>query len=113
MVRGLKAPEQGLGDGSGPMSRLAEALLHCVPIGPLVRARQVNYSYLLERLGHLTAWPRSAAEIAPFGLPILAQDSLIISRRLAEERLFCPRHWPTLGSNQSLFLMRIDCRGNC
>jgi len=97
-----KAREDGL-DGSGSISRLAEALLHRIPIGPLVRARQVNCSYLLERLGHLAAWPRTPTNIAPFGLPILVQDSSLISRKLAEERLFCPRHWPTLGASRSLF----------
>ena len=98
-----KEREHGLSDRSGPMSRLAESLLHRIPIGPLVRARQANYRYLLGRLSRLAAWPRSAENVAPFGLPIIVEDSLRISRELAEERLFCPRHWPDLGSNSSLF----------
>ena len=96
--------EHGLGDRSGPMSRLAESLLRRIPIGPLVRARQANYRYLLGRLSRLAPWPRSAENVAPFGLPIILEDSLTISRELAGERLFCPRHWPDLGSNPSLFL---------
>ena len=98
-----KEREHGLGDRSGPMSRLAKSLLRRIPIGPLVRARQANYRYLLGRLSRLAPWPRSAENVAPFGLPIIVEDSLTISRKLAEERLFCPRHWPDLGSNPSLF----------
>ena len=98
-----KERERALSGRSGPMSRLAESLLHRIPIGSLVRARQVNYRYLLGRLGHLAAWPRFAENVAPFGLAIVVEDSLKVSRKLAEEGFFCPRHWPDVGSNPSLF----------
>ena len=108
-----KEREHGLGDRSGPMSRLAESLLRRIPIGPLVRARQVNYRYLLGRLSRLAAWPRSAEIVAPFGLPIIVEDSLTISRDSPRSDCFAPVTGPTSDQILLFFLMSTRYQGNC
>jgi hypothetical protein len=89
-----KERERRFDRDSGPMSRLTEALLRRIPIGPLAAARQTNYRYLLQRLPEYAAWPRDADDVAPFGLVIAVRDPKSLQRRLAEDRLFCARHWP-------------------
>jgi hypothetical protein len=98
-----RAREDGLADGSGPMSRMTEALLRRIHIEPLVAARQANYRYLLDRLPALAAWPRNGENVAPFGLAIAVEDAPSLARQLAAERLFCPRHWAELNSDPARF----------
>jgi hypothetical protein len=98
-----RARENGLADGSAPISRLTEALLRRIPIAPLVEARQVNYRYLLDRLPRLAAWPRDGDRVAPFGFVIAVEDPQSLVRQLAAERLFCPRHWAELSSDPAQF----------
>lgn len=77
-----------------PMSRMTDALLRRIPMGPLVEARQSNFEYLREQLGGYQAWPKSASGFAPFGFPIAVDDAAALGAALAHERLFCSRHWP-------------------
>jgi hypothetical protein len=95
--------ERSFTTGSGPMSRLTEALLRCISIAPLLSARQDNYEYLLNRLRGLAAWPRSAENVAPFGLVIAVEDAQSLAQKLAAERLFCARHWPDIRSDPTRF----------
>ena len=98
-----RAREDSLADGSGPMSRLTEALLRRIQVGQLVTARQANYRYLLDRLPKLAAWPRNGENVAPFGLAIAVENAQSLVRQLAAERLFCPRHWAELNSDPVRF----------
>jgi hypothetical protein len=95
--------ENGFDRDPGPMSRLTEALLRRIPIAPLVANRQANYRYLLDRLRGVAAWPRAEADVAPFGLAIAVEDAASLARRLAEERLFCARHWAGIGADPARF----------
>ena len=98
-----QAREAAFAQTPGVMSQLTSSLLRRVPIAPLVRARQTNYAYLLGRLRSLAAWPRSEANTAPFGLVITVEDASALARQLAEQRLFCARHWADLGSDPAAF----------
>jgi hypothetical protein len=76
-----------------PLSRLTSALLQRLPIGPLIDARRKNFAFLADRLSPYRAWSKPHSGIAPFGLPIIVADAAALASALAEERLFCARHW--------------------
>ena len=77
-----------------PMSRMTQELLKRIPLKPLAEARQDNFEYLRKELSEYQAWPRIASTFAPFGFPILVEDAAALGAALAQERLFCSRHWP-------------------
>lgn len=88
---------------SAPISQLTRSLLERVPITPIIAARQRNYRYLLARLQQLGAWPRESDHVAPFGFVIAVDDAEMLARRLAQERLFCARHWARIASDGASF----------
>jgi len=101
----FKTRESCLSAERRPLSRLTQALLERIPLRPLVEARRRNYAFLAEQLAPYRAWPRSAAGLAPFGMPIAVNDAGSLGAALAQERLFCSRHWPAseLAVNQTDF----------
>jgi hypothetical protein len=99
----FKAREARFSAEPRPMSRMTAALLRRIPLAPLVEARRRNYRFLAERLGAFAAWPRRASAAAPFGLAIKVEDGAALGAALAEERLFCTRHWPVLAADPGEF----------
>jgi hypothetical protein len=91
----FKTRESRLSAEPRPLSRLTQALLERISLRPLVEARRRNFAFLAEQLAPYRAWPRSAAGLAPFGMPIVVGDAGALGAALAKERLFCSRHWPS------------------
>jgi hypothetical protein len=100
----FQALERGLQVDRAPMSRLSRALLAQIAIQPEVEARQRNYRRLHARLEDWALWPGSDRELfAPLGFPIVVEDAEALARRLAEDGVFCARHWPDLPSPPEAF----------
>jgi hypothetical protein len=85
------------------LSRLTAALLQRIPIKPLVEARQRNYNFLAQQLATYRAWEQQTEGFAPFGLAIRVKDAGALVAALADEHLFCARHWADLPTDPAVF----------
>lgn len=65
--------------------------------GEIIRRRNVNAKFVLEQLTSLqieTLFPISAEIKAPLAIPIKLKNRDIVRKRLIENRIYLPIHWP-------------------
>jgi hypothetical protein len=79
------------------MQPLASQVLKRVALDPLSNRRKANYACLLGCLEAYALWPEAPA-FAPLAFPVRVQDAALAVGRMAEQRVFCPRHWAQLPS---------------
>lgn len=78
------------------MSAVSRRILSNVDLGRAARARRRNFDYLAAKLRSSGIAPLVSrpAGATPLFLPVLLEDRDRVRAALAEERIFCPVHWP-------------------
>ena len=101
---GYRAAEDAMTAEAFPMSRLARALLPAIDVGAAIERRRRNAAVLEARVGEFTLLAASRLSTGtPIGVPVLTDDASAVGRRMAEQGVFCPRHWPDLPSPADAF----------
>jgi hypothetical protein len=77
-------------------------ILATLPLASYAEKRKQNAA-LLHHYLHEYAALTFSAETTPFGYPVRVKDAGSLSRLLAAEKLFIPRHWAELPSPESHF----------
>ncbi|MFW2542761.1 hypothetical protein ACN2XU_08975 [Primorskyibacter sp. 2E107] len=81
------------------MSAHTRNILQGTRADALIAARRANYARLHAHLSDLALWPDPAPKWTPLGFPIRVPDAAALGAGLARERIFAPRHWPRLVTN--------------
>lgn len=82
------------------ISRLSARILRDTDFGRLKNKRRENYRFLQERLSDNACidlvFPELPEEVVPLYLPVSVRndDRNALQRHLAENRIYCPVHWP-------------------
>lgn len=78
------------------MSRVSRRILANTDLERTAVARRSNFDYLTARLSSFGVSPLVPRPIdaTPLFLPVLLEDRNRVRAALAEERIFCPAHWP-------------------
>ena len=99
-----RAAEDAMTAEPFPMSRLARTLLPAIDVTAAIARRRRNAAVLEARVAGqgLFEAPRLSSG-APIGVPVLTSDAAAVQARMAEQGVFCPRHWPDLPSPPDAF----------
>jgi dTDP-4-amino-4,6-dideoxygalactose transaminase len=89
----LQAREVAFSIDRAPMSWRTLEALAATALKPEAAARRANWSVLAEHLADLALWPEPEADFAPLAYPVLVPDAATAGARLAEQRIWCARHW--------------------
>ena len=78
------------------VSHISRRILRHIDLEDAATRRANNFDYLRELLEDLDIHPilERSADGVPLVLPVLLPDRDRVRRRLAEQRIFCPVHWP-------------------
>ena len=96
----FQAREAGFKVGRSAMSPLTRDLLKALPIAPQADARRRNFAVLAEHLADFALWPQIVSPtFAPLAFPVVAAEAATLHATLAEQRIFCARHWADLTSS--------------
>ena len=72
------------------------------PVGAMVKARRENYAALLEALGDAKgvspAFPVLSDSVCPLFLPVFSEGRDTLKKRLIENGVYPPVHWPVHGA---------------
>ena len=90
--KGLDAPESFVARSPDFSVRLAAAL----DVETVMSRRRTNFRHLERRLAEEGVRPLRAlaSDATPFCLPVHVADRDAVRARLAEQKIFCPVHWP-------------------
>lgn len=100
--------------GRAAMSRLTRRLLDSLPVEPEAEARRRNYAVLAGHLRSHALWPEvELPAFAPLAFPILSDNCEALRQVLAEQRIFCARHWADLPSPPGEFPDAHRIAGRC
>ncbi|MEP2151692.1 MAG: hypothetical protein ABJI43_15415 [Roseobacter sp.] len=92
--------EAQMGVSDLAMSTQTARILRTTSIATLAAVRRQNYAHLHAALAPWALWPDPAPTWVPLGFPLRVQDAGAICAALAEHRIFAPRHWRDLGSDE-------------
>lgn len=82
-----------------PMSALSRAVAADADGPAIAERRRANAEALLDAVGAAALFPSERLlAAAPLGVPVLTRDAAMASQRMAEQRIFCARHWAQLPS---------------
>lgn len=82
--------------GSLAISTATVAALKAIDPEPIMRRRKANWRVLARRLGDLALINAPQPAFTPLSYPITVQDPAALVRALADQRIYCPRHWSDL-----------------
>jgi dTDP-4-amino-4,6-dideoxygalactose transaminase len=99
----FQAREASVSAAPNAMSRRSWTALEGMAAKPLADARRRNWRWLAERLGAYALWRDLEPSFTPLAFPIVVPDAARAVTALAAERVWAPRHWPTLPSPASDF----------
>lgn len=86
-------------DDPAPMSARSIASLKRIDFQIHSNARRANYAALAHRLRDLLLWPDVLTpSFAPLAVPLRVHDATAVARRLADQRIYCARHWAEVPS---------------
>jgi len=87
----------------GRMSDLTKTVLERVDGAVISARRQANARYLAAALQDLALWPIDPIDYAPLAFPICVADRDGLAQALAEQRIYCAKHWADLPNDPALF----------
>ncbi len=87
----------------GRMSDLTKTVLERADGAAIAARRQSNARYLAAALQDLALWPTDPIDYAPLAFPISVADRDGLARALAEQRIYCAKHWTDLPNDPALF----------
>jgi dTDP-4-amino-4,6-dideoxygalactose transaminase len=92
--RGLYRQREALHtvDSRRASERTLDALA-ALPAAPIAQARRANWRVLANALDDYALWGDPAPAFAPLAFPILVSDAARAVERLAQARIWAPRHW--------------------
>ena len=99
----FRAREAAFRPDGGGMQPLTSALLSRIAIAPLADRRRANYVRLREGLADYALWPDLPPDFTPLAFPVSVEDPARTAAAMAEQRIFCPRHWAHLPSPAAVF----------
>lgn len=99
----FRSVEAAMAVSNKAMSAKSRRILAQTAIAPMAKARRRNYQTLLEALPSHALFGDLPIDWAPLGFPMRFQDAGGLCARLAEHRVFAPRHWRNLPSPESDF----------
>jgi hypothetical protein len=82
-----------------PMSELSATVVDRLDTSGVASRRRRNARVLMSRLAGVALFEEARLlGGAPLGVPVLVDDAGAASARMAQERIFCARHWARLPS---------------
>ena len=87
----------------GRMSDLTKTVLERAHGAAISARRQANARYLAAALQDLALWPTDPIDYAPLAFPICVADRDGLAQALAEQRIYCAKHWTDLPNDPTLF----------
>ena len=87
----------------GRMSDLTKNFLQRADANAISARRQANGRVLAAALQDLALWPTDPIDYAPLAFPICVADRDGLAQALAEQRIYCAKHWTDLPNDPALF----------
>jgi dTDP-4-amino-4,6-dideoxygalactose transaminase len=99
----FKAQEAAFCVDDGRMSDLTKTVLERADGAAISARRQSNARLLAAALEDLALWPTDPIDYAPLAFPICVADRDGLAQALAEQRIYCAKHWTDLPNDPALF----------
>ena len=87
----------------GRMSDLTKTVLERADGAAISARRQSNARFLAAALEDLALWPTDPIDYAPLAFPICVADRDGVAQALAEQRIYCAKHWTDLPNDPAHF----------
>jgi dTDP-4-amino-4,6-dideoxygalactose transaminase len=87
----------------GRMSDLTKNFLQRADANAISARRQANGRVLAAALKDLALWPSDPIDYTPLAFPICVADRDGLAQALAEQRIYCAKHWTDLPNDPTLF----------
>jgi len=99
----FRTQEAGFCVDDGRMSDLTKNFLQRADANAISARRQANGRVLATTLEDLALWPSDPIDYAPLAFPICVADRDGLAQALAEQRIYCAKHWTDLPNDPALF----------
>lgn len=77
-----------------PISTESLKILQRIDFSEMIKIRRQNFIYLLSELESLALYKKLPTNVCPLGFPIIVKDRNKIKKKLIENKIYPPIHWP-------------------
>lgn len=99
----FRAQEAAFCVDDGRMSDLTRGVLQRADATAIAARRQANARSLASALEDLALWPSDPIDYAPLAFPICVADRDGLAHALANQRIYCAKHWTDLPNDPAVF----------
>ena len=98
----FRLQEAAFATDDAPMMDATRHILQRIAASPLAAQRRANAALLAQALPDLALWP-GPPDFAPLAFPIRLNQRDGVAARLAQQGIYCARHWTELPSHPARF----------